>query len=794
MSKRMLAATIIIIAAGATGGRRCGADDRVAQLPVAAPIEGAVLNRVHFVANAGQWPDGSIRFALKTKGVSVAFRKSSFTIHATQSAESTIALVSTNDPEQASPADALAELEVTFPGSNVVVPRGADPRTARLHYYTSAEERAWRRDVPTFGTLVYPHLYDGVDLRIAPHPSGVLKYEFRVAAGADWSQIEVAVGRHARLRRDESGDLHLETSFGTLVEAAPCVWQDIGGERVRIAARFELISERSYRFVLEGMVSPDHELVIDPELQWVHYVGGSDGDLINATWAGEADIFVAGSTSSADFARRINEYRGGQDAFVARINESGEVVWVAFCGGASRDIAHALCQGVDSNLFAAGYTQSTDFAGALNSYHGGPSDAFVLRMDEFGSLIWMRYLGGDINETAYDLRCGASGEVIAAGFTASGAWEGRVNAYHGAGDAFIVRLSPDGEVVWMRFVGGSGADFANGLALDASDNAYLCGYLSSQDLEGARNAYHGGIYDAFAVRVNPGGGQVWAAYVGGSDIETGYDVEFIGPAGVLLIGATQSRDFFGRSNSFIGGGNDAFMVNLDFAGGNQRFMRFFGGTGVDVARSVFSTAQGRVLLAGWTASRDFEGARNRFAGGVSDAFIAEVTRDALVDWMFYAGGSEEDRGLAIAAAENGAAYLAGSSLSSSLIGQRNSSHGDGEGFLARVSEQSGRSLVVSASCPQGGPIEVEWYGATFNGPVALLWARRGGSYRIPGGQPCAGTILDLESSGLRVVFTGVSGPDGSRRLVAQTGPEVCGTFLQFLDLSTCGPSNAARIE
>lgn len=794
MSKSTLAATLIIIVACLAAGERCGADDCEPAFPAPAPMNGAILNRVHFVPNAGQWPDESIRFALKTGMASISFRRSSFRIHAVQIGGATNSPDSTHGPAPWCPEDALAELEVTFPRSNAVDPQGADLRAARLHYYTGAEEREWRRDVPTFGAIVYRQLYDGVELRVAPLPSALLKYEFRVAAGADWTQIEVDVGERARLCAGDSGDLRIETSCGTLVEAAPSVWQDIAGERIHIAARFELIDERSYRFVLDDPVSPDHELVIDPELRWVHYVGGSDGDLINAAWVGEDGVYVAGSTLSADFERRINEYRGRQDAFVAQLDESGEVVWVAYCGGSALDFAYALCQGADSDLYAAGYTQSTDFAGALNSNHGGPADAFVLRMDRFGSLIWMRYLGGDSNEIAYDLRGGASGEVVAVGFTSSGAWEGQVNAYHGAGDAFIVRLAQNGEIVWMRFVGGSGADFANGVALDASDNAYLCGYLSSQDLEGARNAYHGGIYDAFAVRVNPGGGQVWAAYVGGSDIETGYDVEFNGQAGVVLIGSTQSPDFFGQSNSFIGGANDAFIVNLDVTRGSQRFMRFFGGTRIDVARAVFTTAQGRVLLAGWTSSTDFEGARNRFAGGVSDAFIAEVTLAAQVDWMFYVGGNDEDRGMAIAAAPDGTAYLAGRSESSSLIGQRNTPHGNEEGFLAQVSGQSGRLLLVTPSCPQGGPIEIEWQGATLSGPIALLSAPRGGSYRISGGGLCAGTILDLDGSGLRVVFTGVSGPDGSRRLLAEAGPAACGAFLQMLDLSTCGPSNPVRIE
>lgn len=104
------------------------------------------------------------------------------------------------------------------------------------------------------------------------------------------------------------------------------------------------------------------------------------------------------------------------------------------------------------------------------------------------------------------------------------------------------------------------------------------------------------------------------------------------------------------------------------------------------------------------------------------------------------------------------------------------------------------SLSVAATCPTGGPIRIEWSGATPNGQVALIFAREEGSFTIPPGNPCEGTRLGLGSNQIRLAWQGPAGPEGARTLNATTGPAPCAGHLQLLDVATCATSNVARIE
>jgi len=108
--------------------------------------------------------------------------------------------------------------------------------------------------------------------------------------------------------------------------------------------------------------------------------------------------------------------------------------------------------------------------------------------------------------------------------------------------------------------------------------------------------------------------------------------------------------------------------------------------------------------------------------------------------------------------------------------------------------REGIVLVADGTCPQGGPIEISWCGATPNGPVALIWARCTGDFIVPARRPCQGTQLGLCANQIQVAWTGTSDGAGCRILRSTAGAGACGTYLQMLDLTTCVTSNAARIE
>ena len=103
-------------------------------------------------------------------------------------------------------------------------------------------------------------------------------------------------------------------------------------------------------------------------------------------------------------------------------------------------------------------------------------------------------------------------------------------------------------------------------------------------------------------------------------------------------------------------------------------------------------------------------------------------------------------------------------------------------------------LEVFATCPEGGPISVSWRGASADGTVGLVYADDVGAFMIPPTHPCAGTQLGLGSGGIRLVFQGDAGPDGSRTIEGVAPASVCGGWLQLVDASTCKTSGVTAIR
>lgn len=123
-------------------------------------------------------------------------------------------------------------------------------------------------------------------------------------------------------------------------------------------------------------------------------------------------------------------------------------------------------------------------------------------------------------------------------------------------------------------------------------------------------------------------------------------------------------------------------------------------------------------------------------------------------------------------------------------------YADGVGYLNDTWEYGlpNPFLIVDATCPTGGAMSIRWSCATPGKTAALVYSPAHGMFTIPNNQPCAGTALDLNPSGLQLVWTGRTGHDGSGVIRTQAGPPACGSYLQFIDVDSCRVSAAVRVN
>ncbi len=745
--------------------------------PQPLPSATHALQSTRFIENCGQWVDATVHFGFRTDRLSVAFRESSLAMYV--------------DGPDGTSSDSLA---VTFPGSNLVIPTGDQPQAARINYFVGGQGRTSQASVPSFGSVVYENLYDGIDLHIRDSYDGILKYEFHIAPGFDCTQIQINCDGVDDLCGTSDGGVLLETPLGTLMDHAPVVWQEINGSRYYLDARFETLGRHAYAIKLLQPVDAAHPVIIDPEVEWMTYLGGSDDydQAFDIAVDASGNIFATGWTCSTDFEGRNNTHHGDIDAFIVKMNPAGSLEWMTYLGGSDRDMGYGIAVDPTGVVSVTGCTSSLDFEGGRNANHGG-MDAFIVAVDAAGQLLSMNYLGGSDDDVGNDLVLDAAANALIAGETRSVDFEGRTNLLHGDFDAFVTKISLNESLQWMTYLGGSGADLGRSIAIDSVGHVMVTGDTESIDFVGRTNSHHGGACDVFVAMTDENGQPGWMNYLGGSDEDYGFGITIDAVGNAFMTGYTKSLDFEGRNNAFHGGSADTFLVRAN-ALGTPVWMTYLGGSGTDFGNAIAADSAGNSYVTGYSTSTDFDGASNAYRGGWSDAIVLKVDAAANLRWMTYYGGTKADSGTGILLDGLGNAIIAGHTESTDFEGQNNAFHGFWDGLALRVNLVDAPLLDVTATCPTGGPMRIEWTQATPGGRAALLFALNRGTLIIPNNRPCAGTQIGLGANRIRIAWTGLSDFNGERMLNVTTGPDACGGYLQLVDLPTCSTSNVARIE
>ena len=313
------------------------------------------------------------------------------------------------------------------------------------------------------------------------------------------------------------------------------------------------------------------------------YLGGNGWDAANGIAVDSAgNAYLTGDTNSLNFPasgwQRSNG--GGQDAFAAKIAADGSrLAWSSYLGGSGADHGAAIAVNAAGEAWVAGSTWSADFPapGGFQTASGGGEDAFVARFSADGNrLAFASYLGGSggtviYPEAAQAIAVDAAGNAYTAGVTSSADFP-KLNAVQsslkGAMDAFVAKVSASGALVYSTYLGGSGADIANAVAVDWNGAAYVAGYTYSTDLAtvNALQAVNAGECDAFLAKLNSAPAVVYLSYLGGNGADTAAAVAADAVGGVYLAGWTQSTNFplLNPYQAADGNAYGAFVAKLNF--------------------------------------------------------------------------------------------------------------------------------------------------------------------------------------------------------------------------------------
>jgi hypothetical protein len=577
-------------------------------------------------------------------------------------------------------------VRMTFVGA------GANPETVgmgelqgRSHYFTGGDPKRWRRDVPLYERVVYRDVWRGIDATLYGSTSGQLETDFTVSPGASPDAIRLGFEGVRSLRLDDDGNLVADAGTGEIVQHRPLIYQEVDGERKRVSGSWVLDGRGRAGFRVSSY-DKARPLVIDPVLAYATFLGGSGFE--DAAMAVAVDpagnAYVTGYTDSADFPTAGTPAQpsfggGSSDAFVAKLSPTSALVYCTYLGGSGDDAGYGIAVDAAGNAYVTGSTGSTDFPTAgtpSQPANAGRSDAFLVKLDGFSSLVYSTYLGGSDFDHGHAIAVGPTGDAYVTGDTNSSdfptAGTPSQPSPGGFGDAFVARLGPTSGLVYSTYLGGLGFEWARGIAVDAPGNTYVVGGTEATDFPTAGNPVQpegSGGGDAFVTKLSPTSSLLYSTYLGGSGYVEGADGVAVDAAGdVYVTGITESTDFPIAGPPFqgtYGGGGDAFVTKLSLTSGLV-YSSYLGGSGGDRGESIVVDPAGAAHVTGRTQSTDFPTAGIPFQpnnGGSQDAFVAKVSPTSHLVYSTYLGGSYYDSGESIATDAAGNAYVAGSTQS-----------------------------------------------------------------------------------------------------------------------------------
>jgi len=416
-----------------------------------------------------------------------------------------------------------------------------------------------------------------------------------------------------------------------------------------------------------------------PNMAYSSYFGGNDGDEQGLGIAAKIDgsCYFTGQTGSNDFPvldAFNSTFSGSKDAIVAKLSNSGLLLWCTYLGGSDWDIAFDIAVAEDGSCYVTGYTESNDFPvlNAYNNTYGGLGDAFVAKFAANGSFLWSTYLGGSKLDCGYIIVVTIDGSCYVTGYTNSSDFP-TLNAYDstfngGYIDIFVSKFSTNGSLLWSSYLGGNGNEWGYSVAITSDGSCYVTGFTASNDFP-ALDAYdstHNGDWDVFVTKFSGSGSLLWSTYFGGASWDEALGVTVASDDSCYITGFTVSYDFpvLNAYNNTYGGLGDAFVAKFA-ANGSLLWSTYLGGSGGDRGYAIAVTNNGRCYLTGETFSSNFP-TKNAYNGTLSsgyDAFVTCYSFEGYLLWSTYLGGSQTDKGYGIAVTDDCSCYIVGTTHS-----------------------------------------------------------------------------------------------------------------------------------
>ncbi len=514
--------------------------------------------------------------------------------------------------------------------------------------------------------------------------------------------------------------------------------------------------------------------------QWSTYLGGATADYgYSIAVDFSENCYVTGQTDSLDWVSDGYDIsqNGNYDAYVVKLNISGQHQWSTYVGGAGYENGKSIA--VDRSgtyCCITGQTESSSgfISNGWDTLYGGSTDGYVARISSTGAYQWSTYLGDAGNDYGIGITVDGCGNCYATGSTNSSGWVngGWDTTQNGNYDAYVVKLNWSGIHQWSSYLGSTEGDTGLGIAVDTGGNCYVTGYTNSPGwvIDGWITTY-GGDTDAYVAKIQQETGSLQVTLTPPDAVAAGAQWRRVGTITWINNGVTETgvvpglwdiefKDLIGytppdiRTVEVTAGGTAQETGEYTVVTVDLEWSTYMGGSDSDYGCGIAVDSSGNCYAAGYTLSSGWvSGGYDTTHNGSTDGYVVKLNTSGVHQWSTYIGGANNDSCLSVAVDSGGNCYATGYTWSSGWAngGFDTSQNGSADGFVVKLNPSGDHQW----STYLGGMLEDDGYGIAADSSgncyvtgytISTDWMS-GGWDTSHGGGPYDGYVVKLNTLG-----------------------------------------------
>ncbi len=396
---------------------------------------------------------------------------------------------------------------------------------------------------------------------------------------------------------------------------------------------------------------------------WAKGEGGLGNDAANSIAVDDAgNSYMTGNIAGmAEFSGTNYTGKGIYDVFIAKYNSSGDVLWVKTAGGDGNDQGNII-KYLNGYLYIAGSFDDTAFFESTALISKGDGDAFIAKYDNNGNLVWARSAGGSGSDYISSLDLDDQGNILVAGqyenamvFDTT-----HLSTTNLFSESFIAKYDNGGNLLWAKSTKGTSTNLLTGIANGHNGNIYVTGFFGSnfkidnQSLNSSTPSY-----DIVLAKLDQGGNALWMKRAGSIAEDAAEAVTADNNGNAIITGYFARTAYFDSNSVTYWDYNDVFVARYD-GDGNNLWVHAGKGPRLDVGFAITTDNNNNIFLTGmFDSACDFDGHTVNSADNDRDIFMASYSPYGNIRWVAQAGGAQTDCGLGISIKQNGNVAICG---------------------------------------------------------------------------------------------------------------------------------------